>query len=188
MKRVALIAMAMMFLAACTPQILSHDLMKQGAWEFSLADLWKTPEEFEGKLFILGGVIYETKFLEQGSQIEAIYVPVNSYGYLKTEKQWEGKFIAAYPKSKGILDPFIYNRGKEITLAGVFVGLRKSKIDEREYVYPVFDIKEIYLWDWEKEYYLGPSSYPYYPYPGPYLNYPWWWKRPHPGPDQPPSK
>ncbi len=182
MKGVIFVA-ALMFLAACSP-VLNRELMHQGAREFSFDHLRETPEVFEGKLFILGGVIYETKLLEQGSQIEAIYVPVDSYGYLKTETHREGRFLALYPKSGGILDPLIYKQGREITLAGEFVGLRNGKIDEMEYVYPVFNIKEIYLWKEERDYYGYPYYYPYYgPYP---YWYDPWWGRPYPGPYWPP--
>ena len=96
MRRVVIIAIVMGLLAACSP-VLNRELMKQGAREFSLAHLRETPEVFEGKLFILGGLIYETKVLEQGSQIEAIFVPVDSYGYLKTETHREGRFLATIP-------------------------------------------------------------------------------------------
>jgi len=185
MKRDALIALALLFFAACSP-VLNRELMRQGAREFSLAHLRETPEVFQGKLFILGGLIYETKLLEQGSQVEAIFVPVNSYGSLKYDSHLEGRFLATYPKSKGILDPLIYKRGREITLAGEFIGLRKGRIDEMEYVYPLFDIKEIYLWDEKRDYYW-PAYYPYYTpyyYPYPYLYDPW--GRPYPGPYWPP--
>jgi outer membrane lipoprotein len=178
--------MAIGFLAACSP-VLNRELMNRGAREFSLAHLRETPEVFQGKIFILGGLIFETKLLEQGSQIEAIFVPVNSYGYLKEDTHREGRFLAVYPKSKGILDPLIYKRGREITLAGEFVELRKGKIDEMAYVYPVFEIKEIYLWEEKRDYYW-PNYYPaYYPYygPSPYWYDPWW-GRPYPSPYWPP--
>ena len=153
-----------MLLAACSP-VLNRELMHQGAREFSLAHLQETPEVFEGKLFILGGLISETKLLEQGSQIEAIFVPVDSYGNLQIETQREGRFLATYSKSKGILDPLIYKTGSKITLAGEFIGLRKISIHETEYVYPLFEIREIYLWKEEKDYWPG------YPYENHYL--PW---------------
>jgi outer membrane lipoprotein len=186
MKRVVIIAMVALFFAACSP-VLNRELMEEGAREFSLAHLRETPEVFEGKLFILGGLISETKLMEPGSQIEAIFVPVNSYGHLKSEYHLEGRFLAVYPKSKGILDPLIYKRGREITVAGEFAGLRKSKIDEMEYVYPLFEIKQIYLWEERKDYYR-PYYYPYYyPYYGPYPYwYDPWWGRPYPGPYWPP--
>ena len=181
MKRTFLISAVLLVLAACSP-VLNREVMKEGVREFSLNYLRETPEVFQGKLFILGGLIVETRFTENGSQIEALYVPVDSYGYLAKSAQSQGRFIAVFPKSKGLLDPMVYKRGREITLAGEFLEARKGRIDKMEYVYPVFEIKEIYLWEESKDY--GWPAYPYYyPYYGswgwpygygyPYYGYPY---------------
>ena len=183
MKRILLIGAALVVLSACSP-VLNRELMREGTRDFSLSYLRETPEVFKGKIFILGGLISETKLTEKGAQVEALFVPVNSYGYLKfdtyRETYREGRFLAVYPKSKGILDPLIYKKGREITLAGEFIEARKGKIDEMEYVFPVFEIREIYLWDERRDYY-GLDYYPYYyPY---YRSYPYWydpWGRPYP--------
>lgn len=175
----------LLLLSACSP-VLNRELMKEGAREFSLAHLRETPEVFTGKLFILGGLISETRLTEKGAQIDAIFVPVDSLGYLRSVTRHEGRFLAVYPKSKGILDPLIYKKGREITLAGEFLEIRKGKIDEMEYLFPVFEIKDIYLWEERQEYYYLPGYYPYY---YPYYNYPFLydpWGRPYPGPYWPP--
>jgi len=49
----------------------------------SLSELNSAPVMFEGKLYILGGQIVNTRVTKDGSLIEAIYVPVDSRGYLK---------------------------------------------------------------------------------------------------------
>ena len=33
----------------------------------------------------------------------------------------QGRFLAVYPRSRGILDPMIYSKGRLVTLAGTFV-------------------------------------------------------------------
>ena len=127
---------------------------------------------YKGKLFILGGIIAETRFSEKGSQIEALSVPVDSLGYLQGSDHTQGRFLAVYPRSKGLLDPMVFKQGREITLAGEFVEVRKGKIDEMEYVYPVFEIREIYLWDEHRDYYYSNYYYPYYdPWGWPYGGY-----------------
>ena len=72
----------------------------------------------------------------------------------------------------------VYKKGREVTLAGEFLELRKGRIDEMEYVYPVFEIKEIYLWEERQEYYI-PYYYPYYydpfTYRSPFLYDSWGW-------------
>ncbi len=164
-----------MILAACAP-VLNKELMREGIRNPSFNNLREAPDQYKGKLFIIGGLIVGTRLTGQGSQIEALYVPVDSYGNLIEGARIEGRFIAAYPKTKGMLDPVVFRKGREITLAGEFVELRKGKIDEMEYDYPVFEIRQIHLWE-ETTYYY-PYYYPYYPYPFMYER----WGRPYPDP------
>jgi outer membrane lipoprotein len=183
MRSLRIIAIVVLMLGGCSP-VLNRDLMNQGVREFQLGYLVETPEVFKDHLFILGGVIVDTKLTETGSQIEALFIPVNAYGDLKDTGRYQGRFLAVYSRSKGLLDPLIYKKGREITLAGDFIGVRKGKIDELEYTYPVFEIRQIYLWEeyWQYPYYWPyPYYYPYYyhqpflygPWGGPY-SYPYW--------------
>ena len=141
--------------------------MKEGSPNPSLNELRANPEAYKGKLFILGGVIVETRFVQDGSQVEVFSIPVDSRGYLRDMDSSKGRFLAVYPRDKGLLDPVIYKKGREVTLAGVFLETRKSKIDEMEYLYPVFEIRQIYLWD-ERWDYAGYPYYPNYYYANPY--------------------
>ena len=189
MKRLLLIITAVLF-SGCTP-VLDRQLMKEGAREFQLGHLTETPEAFKDKLFVLGGVIAETRLVEQGSQIEALFVPVNAYGDLMDLERVQGRFLAVYPRSRGILDPMIYSKGRLVTLAGTFIEARKGKIDELEYLYPVFEVRQVHLWEEYPQYPYGYGwPYPYY-YPSYYLYYrmpypydPWY--RPYPGLSWPP--
>lgn len=178
MKR-ALPLIGMVFvLSACAP-VLNRQLMKEGVRDVPLSAVRETPEAYTGKLFILGGIIIETKHTEGGSRIEALAVPVNRLGYLRDEvRARDGRFLALFPAERGFLDPLIYKKGRQVTLAGEFLELRKEKLDEIDYTYPVFEIRQIYLWEeYPDRYYYAPSYY-YYPYP--YWYDPWW--RPYPPP------
>jgi outer membrane lipoprotein len=149
-------------LISCAP-VLSKTLMEQGTGDVSFNALRENPDAYKGKLFILGGVIVDTKNTAKGSQIEALYLPVDSYGHLKNVEQSQGRYLAILPPEKGILDSIMYRAGREITPAGEFTGPRKGKIDEMEYVFPVFEIEQAYLWV-ERPYYLAPYD-TYYLYP-----------------------
>jgi outer membrane lipoprotein len=166
MKRLLTIASVTLLLAACAP-VLNRELMQEGVRDLPFKELREAPENFKDKLFILGGLIVNSKLTATGSQIEALYVPVDSSGYLKEGGRVKGRFLAIYPTAKGLLDPAVYRKGREITLAGEFLEARKGKIDDMEYVYPVFEIRQIYLWA-EPKYY----DYPYY-YDYPFLYDPW---------------
>ena len=105
--------------------------------------------------------------------ISAIFVPVDSMGYLKDSGVFNSRFLAIYPKEKGFLDPLIFLQEREITVAGEFKGTRSGRIDEMEYTYPLFEIKDIYLWEERMDYYIAPPFYPLWDYPGMYYG-PWW--------------
>lgn len=186
MKRTLPIIAVVLALSACSP-VLNRELMNRGIRDAPFSRLREAPEAYKGKLFILGGLIVETRFVEKGSQIEALGVTVDSLGYLQEPERSQGRFLAVYPRSKGLLDPMIYRKGREVTLAGEFVEARKGKIDEMEYVYPVFEIRDLYLWEERKEYYAPFYYYPYYDpfyYRSPFLHDPW--GRPYPNPYWPP--
>ncbi|HTP03640.1 MAG TPA: Slp family lipoprotein [Nitrospirota bacterium] len=158
MKKIFLITVASLMFSSCAP-VLNRQLMNEGVRDVQFSQLREAPDAYRGKIFILGGLIVETRITGRGSQIEALYLPVDSYGYLKETEQSMGRFLAIYPSEKGLLDPLVYEKGREITLAGEFLEIRKGMIDEMEYDYPVFEIKQIYLWDGRKYYY---PDYPYY--------------------------
>ncbi|MEW6570326.1 MAG: Slp family lipoprotein [Nitrospirota bacterium] len=170
-----LILLLSVFVLSCAP-VIRKDVMKAAIRDFSFTDLRQNPELYRGKLFVLGGIIVSTKGTEKGSLIEALYVPVDSRGHLKGVGTSHNRFLALYPKESGILDPIIFRRDREITLACEFAGTREGKIDEMDYTYPFFLIRELYLWEEEKEYYVAPYYYEPYPY---WWHYPYWWDRPY---------
>jgi outer membrane lipoprotein len=177
MKRLMTLMSAVLLLTACYP-VLNRELMREGSRDVPFDLLRESSDAYKGRLFILGGIIVNTRFTETGSQIEALYVPVDSSGYLKERTHAQGRFLALYPRSRGLLDPLVYRKGREITLAGSFLESRKGKIDEMDYTYPVFEIRQIYLWEEERYGAYPPYYYPYYNYP--FLYDPW--GRPYPNP------
>lgn len=164
---------------SCAP-VIRKELMDTGIRNPSLTDIKQNPGKYMGKLCVLGGIINNTKVTAEGSLIEALYAPVDYRGYLKGAGTSYGRFLLLFPKESGILDPLIFKRDREITFAGEFAGLKEGKIDEMEYAYPLFRIREIYLWPESMEYLIVPPYYDPYPYwwGGPYRGWggPYWWR------------
>lgn len=167
---------AALLITSCAP-VLSKNLLSNGTFNEGLSEIKQDPASYKGRLFIFGGIIVKAETTKDGSIIEAIFVPVDSLGYLKSYKTSGGRFLAIY-KSREILDPLIFREKREISLAAEFIEIRKGKIGEMEYDYPLFEIKEIYLWEEMKKtdyyYYYMPPPYPYWYYR--YRPYdPWWY-------------
>jgi outer membrane lipoprotein len=159
------------YLFSCAP-VIRKDLMDVAIRDISFSEVKKNPELYKAKLFVLGGIIINTKVTSEGSLVEALYSPVDSRGFLKGIGKIHIRFLALFPKESGILDPMIFKPEREITLAAEFIGTKKGRIDDMDYVYPLFRIKEVYLWEERKEYYLTPSFYDSYPY---WWGHPFWW-------------
>ncbi|MBI5739337.1 MAG: Slp family lipoprotein [Nitrospirae bacterium] len=168
MKKICLILAASVLIISCAP-VLTKDMMQRGTYGVRLADVRQNQEQNTGRLFILGGIVVKTTLTKEGSLVEAIYVPVNSQGYLRSYGTSNERFLALY-RGKDILDPLIYSEKREVTVAGEFIGTRKGAIGEMDYVYPLFDIKEIYLW----EEYKAQDYYRYSPYYPPYYRPPYY--------------
>ena len=171
-NRLYSLLLIVLLLSSCAP-VLSRTYLREGQREVSFEDLRENPGQYRGLLYILGGIIVNTKFTKSGSQIEAVHVPVDSRGYFKERGRSEGRFLALLPGYKRTLDPAVFRQGGRVTLAGVFIEPRKGTIDEMEYEYPVFEIKQVYLWP--KEYVAPPYYYDPWFYPYPYFYWePWW--------------
>lgn len=170
------------FLVSCSP-VFGPEIMRQAALDPPFESMKESSIPYEGKMFLLGGTIVEAKLVEQGTLIEAAYVPVDSRGYHNSKTGPDRRFLALLPKDKGILDPLIYKQGREITIAGVFIENRKGAIQQMLYLFPVFEIRGIYLWPERTEYYL--RSYPYWydpwydPWDYPFGYRPWWRYHPY---------
>ena len=150
---------SLLLLTSCTP-VLQKDLIKSGTFDIHPAELRQETSQYVGKLYILGGIISKTTVTKDGSLIEALYIPVDSRGYLKETEKSNWRFLALYSGDE-ILDPLVYSEKREITIAGKFKGTRKGMFGEIEYVFPLFEIQEIHLWQELKD--RDNFRYPEYP-------------------------
>ncbi|HMK60058.1 MAG TPA: Slp family lipoprotein [Dissulfurispiraceae bacterium] len=163
-KYLFVLLVAVCLVTACAP-VFREEIMKNATLNPSIAELNSSPLMFEGKLYILGGNIVNTRLTKEGSLIEAVYAPVDSRGYLKNYLR-SVRFLALYPKDKGILDPLIFRKNRDVTIAGLYKGTRIEKLDQLDYAYAYFEIVDFRLWE-EPQYYY-PAYYPY----------PYWWYDP----------
>jgi len=164
------LAVLLFLFAASCASVIQTDLMEKGTRNPDLTVLVRNPDAYRNNIFILGGIVAHTTLTPKGSEIEALYVPVNSLGYPEEASGSATRYIAVYPKEKGVLDPLIYRRDSDITIAGTYVGTTKGTVGEMEYVFPVFRIVQIYLG--REAWYAEGYPYPYHPYG--YYGPGWW--------------
>ncbi len=181
------IVTALLTAVACSP-VLDRRLMDEGSREVSFAALREHPDQFQGKIFLMGGVIVRSEFSEAGLLIDAVHVPVGRLGEFEDSGRSEGRFLVMLPKDAALPPRGEYTKGRRMTVAAEFQGTRNGKIDNREYVYPLFRVRQFYLWPWVMRYNPPLAFYDpwFYPYPYDY-RHPWWYdpQRNAPSPVQP---
>jgi outer membrane lipoprotein len=161
-----------MVLSSCA-HVISQEIVQSSMKEIGFSRIAKSPDSYMNNTFILGGTIVGTTETRQGTEIEIIQNPIDQQGSIIDRDISEGRFIV---ESQGHLDPMIYKQDRLVTVAGKLVASRKKTIGEMEYLYPVLEAKEIYLW--REERYYQPYPYMYDPSYYRYYFYDPFWYRP----------
>lgn len=155
------------FIITGCASVISKQVREQVNPDITVEEVFKYPERYKGEMIIVSGDIIETKNTKDGTLITAIQHPAGFRGRPKNVDESAGRFLAI---DESYLDPYIYRKGRDITVAGEVQGIRTLPVGEIPYRYPVIHVKELYLWPVEKQ----PYSYPYRPY---YYDDYWWWRR-----------
>lgn len=164
-----LIGIFSLVLSACTP-VISLQLMDQVDRDVTYSSLAARPDEFKGKVVLLGGTIVQAVPKPSETEIEVVQKPASASGEPHLTDKSEGRFLIVVDR---FLDPAIYRSGRDITVAGEVRGSEVRRLGEIDYRYPVITALELYLW-------RRPSAPPAYPYPYAfgYPAYGRWWRYP----------
>lgn len=119
-----------------------------------------------------GGVIIEVENEQNFTLIQVLSYPLNYYGRPQLNKPSEGRFVI---KSAEFLDPAVYAKDKEVTVAGTLQGDIERTIGKKTVRLPLLVSKAIYLWPVYQNYPSYGYGYPGYGYGGygfnPYFGY-----------------
>ena len=173
MRRLFGIIVIALFTASCA-YVISKDVRKQAVKGVSYSMMKENIGIYNGSVFIFGGFIAKSLSNAEGTWLEIVQNPTDKYGNITSTDFSEGRSLALY---KGHLDPLIYEKGRLLTIAGELTGTQKGSIGQMEYTYPIFTIKEVYLWQEQTAYF--PYDYNYPP-SNPWGYDPWrWWYGPY---------
>ncbi len=90
-----------------------------------------------------GGVIAEVDNEQNASFIQILLYPLNSWGRPMLDEQPQGRFVA---KSTKFLDPLVYAKNSEITVAGTLSGNINRTIGQKAMTLPLVSSITLYLW------------------------------------------
>ena len=157
--------------SGCSP--ISRELRTQADRTLTFQQVFQNPEAYRGKIVIWGGEIIETTNQKDGTTLIIVLQRPLDWTQEPKFQHSEGRFLLLV---EGYADPYVFRRGRRVTVAGEIVGRKVMRLGELEYSYPLLQSKQIYLWG---EYYYPPYPYPdypwgYYGYYGPWWRYPYW--------------
>ena len=139
--------------------------------------------KYQGMPLRWGGSIIEVENEEKLTRIQVLYHPLDSDGRPELSQSAEGRFML---ESTKFLDPAIYRRDAEITVAGTLIGETIQKVGKKELKIPVISAEVLHLWPdrynrayrdygYPPFYYYGTYPYGFYGYyRSPYLYFPWY--------------
>jgi len=171
MRRLFFLAAAIVFLSGCA-HVIPEDILQEVDTEISFAQLRRAPQDYQGKVVLLGGVIVKTVNKKEGTLLEIYQTELDREGRPINIDVSQGRFLALY---EGLLDSEIYRRGRKVTIVGVVQGKEVIRLGEIDYCCPYLVVKEIHLWKEEQpqryEPYPWGPWYPWYPWHDPYWCY-----------------
>lgn len=117
-----------------------------------------------------GGIITEVENEQDFTQVQVLYYPLDSEGEPDRDKSNEGRFVF---KTAQFLDPAIYTKNSEITVAGALVGDIERMVGKKVMRVPLISATTVYLWPvYEYGNYYNDFGYGYNPY---YGGHPYYW-------------
>jgi outer membrane lipoprotein len=163
-----LLLLLFILLSGCA-HVISKDLRNQVDPNLTFQQVFQNPTAYKGKMVVWGGEIIETANQKDGTTLIEVFQ--RSLGWSEEPKETiasQGRFLTVADR---YLDPYIFRKGRRVTVAGEILGEEIKPLGKMDYRYPLLSGKQIYLWD---EYYYYPV--PYYPYYySPWWGYPYWW-------------
>jgi outer membrane lipoprotein len=170
-----LLSICLLLLSACSN--LPPAIEKPPLYDISYGEATRNIARFKEAPVRWGGVIIDVENEQNFSLIQVLYYPLSSWGRPDTDDPNEGRFLI---KSADFLDPAVYKKDTEITVAGVLKGDIERKVGNKTLRLPLISSTVIHLWPayaYAPGSYYGYGGYGYgypYPYYG-YYGYPYYW-------------
>jgi outer membrane lipoprotein len=146
------------FLTACAglPAAVKNVPVSKLSYKQASAD----PNSYKGTPVRWGGVIIEVENEENHTLVQVLSYPLDYSGRPQSTKQSEGRFVV---KSTEFLDPAVYKKDREITVAGELEGDIERQIGKKTVRLPLLSSMALHMWP---VYLASPYGYGYGGYGG----------------------
>jgi len=172
-----LLSICLLLMSACST--LPPAIEAPPLYDLSYSQVTRNIAQYKEAPVRWGGVVIDVENEQNFSLVQVLYYPLNSYGRPRLDKANEGRFLI---KSPEFLDPAVYTKDTEITVAGTLKGDIERKVGNKTLRLPLISPTAIHLWPaYVPGNYYGYGGYGYggfgygYPYYGYYGYYPYYW-------------
>lgn len=150
-----------LLLSACSS--LPPTIENPPAFDLAYSYATQDPARYKNMPVRWGGVIAEVDNEQNASLVQVLSYPLNSYGRPMLDEKPQGRFVV---KSTQFLDPLVYSKNSEITIAGTLTGAIDRTIGKKTMTLPLVSATTLYVWPvYTYSSYDGYYGYPYgYPY------------------------
>lgn len=90
-----------------------------------------------------GGMIINTRNLEETTEIEVLAYPLDDSGRPDPGAGAQHRFLLVHP---GYLESADYRAGRLVSAVGTLTGTQKGMVGQASYVYPTLAAERLYLW------------------------------------------
>jgi outer membrane lipoprotein len=111
-------------------------------------------EQARGHQVLWGGTILSSKNFTDHTRLEVLAYPVDKEGRIDTDAEPLGRFYALH---SGYLETAEYSKDRWVSLTGNYMGLENGKVGNADYVFPVVNINQTYLWTADSLYNSSPN-------------------------------
>ena len=122
---------------------ISAPVRQQAKPPIPFSKLRQNPDAFMGRTVIVGGDVLSTRNTVQQTFVEVLQKPLDTLEVPLLTDQTEGRFMA---RCDAYLEPALYDKGRQVTVAGRVLGSYSGKVGDATYVYPLISCLEIHLW------------------------------------------
>lgn len=177
------LCLGLLLLSACATSRLPEAIREPPPVDQSLTEVRENVAAHVGQRVRWGGRIAGVENRANETWLDIVARPLDSDGHPRRGDDSLGRFIA---RVDGFLDPAVYTKGREVTVAGTVERSITRSIGDYPYSYVVVKADTTNLWEPRVErraYYRDPFYDPFYdpfwptrlyPWYAPYPFYPYW--------------
>lgn len=137
----ALLMILWVMLSGCA-HVISESGLKQADRTLEYRALTAQPEQYSGKVVLVGGVVAGVRNSGDLLMLEIVQLDLLKNGVPDEWARSEGRFMAV---SSELLDPVVFKPGKLVTIVGEVKGKTVQKLEGADYPYPLISVREIRL-------------------------------------------